>query len=256
MKRIGSLAFSLAVIILTMGFRLPPAFAEAKTLTLAIGLTLPPYNIPEIKSGMEFDIVKEALGLRGYKAIPKYVPFGQKMQEMLNHSVDGVLTVTPDCGIDAFYSAVHIVYQNVAVSLEKNHFSILTINDLKDKSVAAFQEATVYLGKDFAAMAKANGRYQEVANQESQVTLLYNDEADVIVLDKNIFNFFRHHYNYKNRDHEIDASQPVVIHRIFSLSPFSVAFTDNKVRDDFNDGLAELRKSGRYDKIVEKYVGR
>jgi polar amino acid transport system substrate-binding protein len=256
MKRIGVLAFSLATIILTMCLHLPPAFAEAKPLTLAIGLTLPPYNIPEIKSGMEFDIVKEALGLRGYKAIPKYVPFGQRMQEMRNQAVDGVLTVTPDCGIDAFYSAVHIMYQNVAVSLQKNHFSILNINDLQDKSVAAFQEATVYLGKDYAAMAKTNGRYQEVANQQAQVSLLYSGEVDVIVLDKNIFYFFSHHYDYTNRDQNIDTSEPVVIHRIFPPSLFSVVFTDNKVRDDFDSGLAELRKSGRYDKIIEKYVGR
>jgi polar amino acid transport system substrate-binding protein len=256
MKSIGSFAFSLAIIVLTAAFHSPPAFAEAKTLTLAIGLTLPPYNIPEIKSGMELDIVKEALRLKGYKAIPRYVPLGQRMQELLNQTVDGVLTVTPDSGIDAYYSAVHIVYQNVAVSLQKNHFTILTVEDLKDKSIAAFQEATVYLGKDYAAMAKTNDRYQEVGNQEAQVSLLYSGGADVIVMDKNIFSFFRHHYDYKNRDKNIDASQQVVIHRIFPPSPFSVVFTDKQVRDDFDNGLAELRKSGRYDRIIEKYVGR
>ena len=49
---------------------------------------------------------------------------------------------------------------------------------------------------------------------------------------------------------------------LLGLSPqpasawLSVAFSDKKTRDDFDEGLAELRKNGRYDKIIEKYVGR
>lgn len=255
MKHHGVLAFSLSMIVLTTCFGASP-LAQARELKLAIGLSLPPYNIPEIKSGMEFDIVKEALSLKGYKATPRYVPFGKRVQEMINGSVDGVLTVTPESGLDGFYSAVHMVYRNVAVSLQKNHFAILKIEDLKDRSIAAFQEATVYLGKQYATMAKDNPGYQEVANQEAQVSLLYSGQVDVIVLDGYIFRFFRHHYDYQMRDKNIDTTQPVTIHNIFPPSPFSVVFSDKKVRDDFDEGLAELRKSGRYEKIIVKYVGR
>jgi len=89
-----------------------PTFSRSKELTLA----LPPYNISETSSGMEFDIVKEALEMKGYTIKPKYVPQARRNRELLNREVDGALTINPDSGVKAFYSDEHIVYQNVVVS--------------------------------------------------------------------------------------------------------------------------------------------
>lgn len=224
-------------------------FADSKELTLAIGLALPPYNISETNTGMEFDIVKEALKIKGYTMTPKYVPLARVKKEFLNRHVDGGLPFTANSGIDAFYSDVHIVYENVVVNLTKKHFIIEEIQDLKDKSIVAFQDATIYLGEDFAAMAKANPKYKEIPNQEFQINVLYMDRVDTIVIDKNIF------YYYRKCNTTVDITQPIVIHEIFAPSPYRVAFVDKKVRDDFNEGLQQLRSSGRYDEIVKEYIG-
>lgn len=229
-------------------FGVTPSFSKPKELTVAVGLALPPYNIPETDSGIELDIVREALQLKGYVIKAKYVPFARVKRELMNREVDAALTINPDSGIEAFYSNEHLICQNVVVSLKKNNFNINTIHDLKDRSVLAFQDATLYLGKDFASMADQNVTYREIAKQEIQINLLYTNRVDAIVLDKNIF------YHHRKHNNMVDTSQQIDIRPIFPPTPFSVAFVDKTVRDDFNQGLKQLRESGRYDEIVKKYI--
>ncbi len=243
----GAASLMLFLFLLTWVWALA-AVGASKELTLAIGLALPPYNIPETNSGMEFDIVREALGLKGYSVRPKYVPQGRRNLELINREVDGVLTVNPDCGLEAFYSDEHIVYENVVVSLEKKNYLIKDVQDLKDRSTVAFQQAAIYLGKDFADMARTNKRYKEIADQNLQINLLYSGRAETIVLDKNIF------YYLRTRNTRVDTTQPVTIHHIFRPTPYRVAFLDKKVRDDFNEGLKELRRTSRYSAIIKSYV--
>ena len=234
--------------VFAIGFWASDAFGEKKELIMAIGMAIAPYNIPETNSGIELDVVREALGIKGYVIIPKYVPFARRTLELLEKRVDGVLTVNTNSGIEAFYSDEHIVCENVVVSLKKKGLKVETVQDLKGKSVVAFQEATVYLGEDFAAMARENPRYRELAKQRLQLNLLYGDRVDAIVLDRNIF------LHLKAKNQKVDTTQPVDLYRIFKPTPFRVAFSNRKVRDDFNEGLKKLRESGRYDEIIKGYL--
>jgi len=242
------LAWGVLVAICFLAVDVAPSFSGPKELTLAVGLALPPYNIPETDSGIEMDIVREALRDRGYAIKAKYVPFARVRRELMNREVDGALTINPDSGIEAFYSDEHLVCQNVVVTLKNNAFQVHEMGDLKDKSVLAFQDATLYLGKEFAAMADQNPKYKEIAKQEVQINLLYTNRVDAIVLDKNIF------YHHRKHNDMVDTSQEIDIWRIFPPTTFSVAFVDETVRDDFNEGLKQLRESGRYDEIVKKYI--
>ncbi len=219
-----------------------------RELTLAVGLSLPPYNIQETDAGLELDIVRESLSMKGYTVKTKFVPFARVKRELVGEKVDGALTITPASGIVAFYSDEHIVCENVAVSLESSDFDIQNIDDLSGKRVVAFQDATRYLGDTFKQMAEANPAYREIADQMLQINLLYSGRTDAIILDKNIFNYHRKHND------RVDTTQPVNIWHIFEPSPFRVAFIDKEVRNDFNEGLRKLRESGRYQKIMEKYV--
>jgi len=248
MKIATRLICAVLVSILVVAFGFSLSFSGSKELILAIGLSIPPYNIPETNSGIELDIVREALKNKGYTIKPKYVPFARRNKELINHKVDGVLTINTDSGIDAFYSDEHIFCENVVISLTKNGFEIDSPEDLKDKSIVAFQDATIYLGQDFSSMAKANSKYKEVANQNLQINLLYSGRVDMIVLDKNIFYYHRKHNQI------VDTTEPVTLHAIFGPTPFRVAFIDKKVRDDFNEGLKTLRSTKRYDEIVKKYL--
>jgi polar amino acid transport system substrate-binding protein len=248
MRPCKSMAYGWIIILLLTGLGYSSVLAESKELTLAVGMSIPPYNIPETDSGIELDIVREALKMKGYSVKAKYVPFARRNLELTNREVDGVLTINIDSGIDAFYSDEHLVCQNVAVSLKEKGFIVNSVRDLGDKSVVAFQDATIYLGKEFADMARANKKYKEKANQDLQINLLYGHRVDTIVLDKYIF------YYLRKRNKRVDTTQPIAIHCIFEPTPYRVAFLDKQVRDDFNEGLREVRRTGRYNEIVEKYL--
>ena len=245
---IRCLACGVLAAVFSLAFDVAPSSSGPKELRMAVGLALPPYNIPETDSGIEMDIVREALKMKGYVVKAKYLPFARVRRELMNCEVDGALTINPNSGIQAFYSDEHLICQNVVVTLKQNAFHIHEIADLKDKSVLAFQNATLYLGKDFSAMADQNAKYWEIAKQEIQINRLYTNRVDVIVLDKNIF------YHHQKHNDRVDTSQAIDIWHIFPPTPFSVAFVNEKVRDDFNEGLKQLRESGRYDEIVKKYI--
>ncbi len=224
--------------------------AEKRDLTFAVGLALAPYNIPEKNCGIELDIVREALAMKGYRVKTKYVPFARRIREIAQREVDGVLTVNENSGLDVFLSDQHITCENVAVSLKKKKFNIQKIGDLKDRSILTFQNAKKYLGQEFVAAAEASPDYREISKQELQINLLYGDRVDVIVLDRNIF------YYHKKNNKMVDTTQPIDIWPIFSEVSFRVGFVDEKVRDDFNDGLKQLRESGRYDEIIKQYISK
>ncbi len=238
------------ITLMTGALLCPASHAEPKELTFAVGLALAPYNIPEKNCGIEMDIVREALEMKGYRIKTKYVPFARRIREIAEGEVDGVLTVNENTGLDVFLSDPHIACDNVAVSLKKNNFKIEAIGDLKDKSILTFQNAKKYLGKEFLAAAEASPDYREISKQQLQINLLYGDRVDVIVLDKNIF------YYHRNRNNMVDTTQPIDMWYIFPKVPFRVGFVDKKVRDDFNDGLKQLQNSGRYDEIIKKYISK
>jgi len=224
-----------------------------KELVMAVGLAIPPYVFKESNSGIELDIVREALKVKGYSIKPKYFPLKRVAKSLEGRKVDGALTVKETMGIENVFFAEksHIYYQNVAVSLKENNFEIHNIMDLKDYRIIVFQNADKYVGKEWIEMKKVNKRgIKEMANQESQVAMLFLKRTDVIVLDINIFKY------YRRTTKKADTSSQVVVHEVIPKNYVKVGFISKKVRDDYNKGFAKIIESGEYEKILEKYIGR
>ncbi len=120
----------------------------AKELKVAVGLALPPYIIENTKSGLEVDILKEALAASGHTIKLEFLPFARVPITMKDKTVDCALTINESSGITAFYSDSHIAYQNVAISLKSKNVVVNTIADLKKYKIVAFQDATKYLGNE------------------------------------------------------------------------------------------------------------
>ncbi|HYD99351.1 MAG TPA: transporter substrate-binding domain-containing protein [Alphaproteobacteria bacterium] len=222
--------------------------ASAAEVKAAIGLSLPPYVIEAEKRGMEYDIVKEALAAEGHVLVPVFLPFARVVKAMQDKEVDAALTVNESSGVEAAYSDSHVTYRNYAITLADKGVKVESVADLKDKSVVAFQNAGLYLGDAYKAAVSANKSYREEAKQELQNTLLYSGKIDVVVGDGNIFNWYN-----KEVAGKVDTSQKVTLHPIFEPTPYKVAFRDPAMRDAFNRGLAKLKASGAYDKIVAQY---
>lgn len=245
MRGFGQLLVSLSLLLL---LALAPVGAQTE-LKAAVGLALPPYVIQETGKGLEVDIVRQALELAGYKMRLDYVPFARLAVSMANKSSDLALTINESSGVkNVSYSDSHITYQNVAVSLKSKNLKIAAPGDLKAYSVVAFQQAPDYLGPDFAAMAKTNPKYSEIADQLSQVKLLFSGRAEVLVMDVNIFKYFRQQIT------DLDTRAEVAIHEIFPPTAYKVAFASKEIADKFNVALRRLRDNGSYAAIFKSYI--
>jgi len=74
----------------------------------------------------------------------------------------------------------------------------------------------------------------------------------VAVSDINIFKYFSAQVKG-----QVDTSQEVAFHKIFTpnnAKTNNAVFVDAQIRDDFNAGLKQLKKSGRYQEIIKKYI--
>ena len=227
----------------------------ADTITLAVGLTVEPYVIkPEApedgRSGFEVDIVREALALKGYTAAFVFEPLQRTKSSFQQGRTDAVMTIKEDYPEiqGAFLSNEYIVYHNLAVTLESRNWAIDTIADLQDKSVIAYQQASIALGDAFGAMARKNPHYSEMADQEKQIAMFFLGRVDAIVLDIHIFKY------YRRRLPNVPTERAVVFHELFDESRYRIAFKDAGARDAFNSGLKALRASGRYQEIIDSYI--
>lgn len=225
-----------------------PLACAAKDLRIAVGSTLPPYFIIKDDSGIEMDIIREAMNRAGYTVSPIYLPFGEHVDALRSGEADCASTISEHWGLHAYLSDVMISYQNYAISLAKNHLNIARIEDLKGKSIIAFPNAHNLLGKEYAAAVAGNLNYHEWGNQLLQVNDLYLGRTQVIIADYRIFAYYT-----KKLAHKEHARQPVVYHHLFPKSDYRLACSDKQVIDDFNKALRSLRAGDLYSRIIAKY---
>ncbi|GGY49916.1 hypothetical protein GCM10011297_23720 [Bacterioplanes sanyensis] len=221
------------------------------TIRVAVGMALAPYVIAEEDTGFELEIVREALASQGHTLVPVYVSFRRVPELLKQQQVQAAITVTrATVGDEAYLSAPYIRYHNVAIALAKHQLALSSQQDLAKHRILAFQNAHRYLGPDYYRSIQQSPDYQEIARQAAQVTMLFGERVDVIVLDINIFNYYRQQQNY------VGAEQPVDIFPLFEPVNYQMAFSRRQWRDDFDRGIAELKRTGRYQQLIESYLGK
>jgi len=243
------------LIYFTVSSILLPGSVFCEQIKLSVGLTVSPYVIkaqnPDQKmSGFEVDIVREALGLKGYEVKFILQPLKRTKLSFNEKKVAGVLTIKENYPQveGTFLSDDYITYHNFAVTLARENRIINSINDLAGKKIIAFQQAQFALGKQFQTMANQNPNYKEMASQERQIGMFFYKRTEVIITDDRIFKY------YKIRLKNIPTEQAVTFHDLFEESSFKIAFWKQNIRDAFNQGLKNIRSSGRYNNIIKSYI--
>lgn len=239
-------------VILILCLLLTAGPVQARDVLMAVGRSLPPYVIVDEWRGLEYDIVREALAVEGHTLKPHFTTFARVVRELESGGADAAMTMRPDSGVRACYSDVHISYRNYAISLAKNNLTIKTVRDLTDRSVLAFQNASLYLGDAYREMAERNPAYREDAQQSLQPIMLFLERVDVVVADRNIFAWFADQPEVKSR---VSTTAALRFHPIFPQTDYRVAFKDKVLCDSFNRGLKKIRENGLYDKISLRYRG-
>ena len=224
-----------------------PCWAQ-DVVRVATGYVLPPYVIQETQSGLEVDIVRAALAASQLKMKIEFYPPARALLMLKSDKVDALTTVNEGVGAAGFWSDSHISYQNYAISLQNRHLNIRKISDLNHYSIAAFQNAKLSLGSEFANVAQ-QAVYQEYPDQLTQNKLLYTGRVEVVIGDKFIFEYLN-----TKLGKQVDLQQAVQFDAIFPPTQYKVLFRNAELRDQFNRGLTQIRRNGEYQKILNRYL--
>lgn len=236
-----------------------PPTVSAEEVRIGIGFAVPPYVIRGERRGLEVDIIRESLALAGHEALFQYLPNRRLPMNFAEGKVDCVAThvgydMPGISGRNGFSSDQTIVFQNYAISLQRDHLVIHSVSDLYGKQVLAFQGAPNYLGPDFARMTDNNPLYFELADQSLQVRMLLSGRVQVLISDKRVFTWWQSKLPKSVFEQTLDVDLEVAFHPIFPASPRHVFFARQDLRDDFNKGLQRLKANGRFDAIMKDYA--
>lgn len=229
----------------------------AQTLKVAFGNVRPPYIIEEkgLLTGIELDVVKEALLLSGYKIEHVQLPtkrLGLAIPKMGFDIAVGVDAQDPKF----FYSDEYIEFKNYAVAKSRRNVKLTNIEHLKNYTVGAWPLAWQQCGPKYKALFSPNKEgafpegYYEPVTAEGQNRMFWMDRIDVSVQNKITFIYYK---NFLKQS--LNTAADVVYYDIFpDKVKYFVAFKSEKMRDEFNDGLAKLRRNKRYNRIFDSYI--
>lgn len=231
---------------------LAPA-AMAAEVSMAFGEKIPPFCFPETDSGIELEVIREALAYRGHVLKARYYSFARIPVAFKAGEVDAAMT---DLGEDmtgwgAHYGNPAVIYDNVFITLKERKLSISRPEDLHGLSVISFVGAAKRYPEWLDAVRKG-GRYYEQNDQALQVLTLDRGRYDVVLSDRNIFKYF----TLQLKLNKSFKPKPIAEHSFVKLNPmdYRPVFRDSAIRDDFNAGLRYLKDSGRFQAIYHKYL--
>ncbi len=222
-------------------------------VTMSFGEKIPPYCFPATDSGIELEVIGEALAYRGHVLKPRYYPLARIPLAFIAGEVDAAMT---DLGEDltqagGHYAEAAVWYDNVFITLKENNIRISTPEDLSGLSVIAFQGAADRYPEWLGAV-EAAGNYHEESNQFLQVLTLQRDRFDVVLSDRNIFKY----HSGIIQSYALGGMKQIQEHEFTKpdMRDYRPIFRDPQIRDDFNAGLAMLRSKGRIKAIYAKYL--
>ncbi|MES2125669.1 MAG: transporter substrate-binding domain-containing protein [Pseudomonadota bacterium] len=227
--------------------------AHGIEVSMAFGEKIPPFCFPETNSGIELDVMREALAFRGHVLKPHYFSFARIPVAFKAHDVEAAMT---DLGEDmnawgAFYGDPAVFYDNVFISLKERKLVIRKPEDLKGLSVLSFPGGAKRY-PDWLDEVKRAGRYFEQNDQALQVLTLDRGRYDIVLSDRNIFKYFTAMLSLNKTFHPKPIQETAFVK--FNPMDYRPVFREAKIRDDFNAGLKNLKETGRFNAIYKKYL--
>ena len=150
-----------------------------------------------------------------------------------------------------YYSDDLITFEDIIVSRKVDSFDINEISDLIDKRILSFKDSYKIYGDEFFKLFNPINRpnkYLEENSYENIVDSFLNNDTDLIIIPINIFKWYlKQKTIYSINDFNISF--------IFEKKEsINLIFKEKRLRDLFNKNLKEIKSSGEYLNVFNKYV--
>lgn len=215
-------------------------------VSFSVSNSIPPFFFENTNKGVQYALLAAALDSQELHI--KEVIFAPNRR-----TINLISSEKIDCLINApaglthlYYTQSLLDYQNLVYTLADTKLAVTDIASLGTLSLMAFQNATRYLGDDFAAMAKMNPDYLELTNQQSQISLLFSRRVQAIVIEKHIFTYYRQQLN-----HKLSTQLPINEYYFFPPSPRPIACTNAQLAEKIDRGIHQIKANGEYRRILD-----
>lgn len=138
--------------------------------------------------GIDYDIVRHIFTELGVEVDIELFAYERLVRKFRDKELDYISPMAFELP-GSYLTHAYLQIQDVAVTSVKSDFNINTLNDLKGKSVVAYQKASEVLGADFVNVL-AQDAYMEMADRERQLDLLKHQKVDVVVGDRKVLEYF------------------------------------------------------------------
>lgn len=232
-----------------MGLIIPDAHAK-ENIIVGFGDSLAPYTLlHDEKVGLEVKIIQEALAYKKHTIKPVFFPLKSLGHMFSVNRINGIHRYVEGISKSKFYCQTKptIIYQDVLVSLKKNHYSFVIPSDLYGKSLVTFPSASKHYPKWVGNKDKFSF-YMEINKQINQLNMLFAGRVEVIMLDVNIFNYLKSVYQATHTE----KMPEVDIHPFVEPYTYRAIFSDQTLCDDFDEGLRQLIKTGRLTALAKQ----
>ena len=219
-----------------------PAMAEE--LQAAFGNNYAPYFIKELNDGIELRILRGALEPAGFTVSGNSVIYERAVSLYQSGQIDFITVSSPNNKMDGCTSDQFISYQNVAITKANANLRLNSVKDLSTNAVVSFQGASVFLGDEYALNTGQNPDYRELKSQTQQISMLLMGRADVVVMDRLLFEWNLLELEIVDRRY---PTTEFTYHYIFPSTPGYLIFKNEAICQQFNQGLRALMETGRYD---------
>lgn len=217
---------------------------------VAFGQSRPPYVMQDTQSGISIELFKRIYANLSRSFHPIYLS-NNRLELSISKGIVEAAVEVKNTNPDLFYSDEFVSYQNFIITRKSDAKAISAFSDLAGMTVCTWQQADQHLGAVFQ-QAMASFEYREFPNQDAQVRAFLGGRCDALIVDKKIFSHwtetFRKDKTFANNIVSLEFSHRPVPGQ--SINPFYVGFRDKILRDQFNTELRALKKSGKYDEIV------
>ena len=224
---------------------------NAQAIRILSGEFVAPYVFLDSDNGIDNQIVKKSFEAANVSVEFEKVPYIRVRMNYVSQHIDCASSTDESANLHGNYSNSYIDYEDAVYKLKSSNLpSVQKVSDLENYKVLAFQDARIYLGRDFRLMASVNKNYYEINDQKKQVEFLLNGKVDYIVGDIHVIEYY---YNKieRNKIHHLNIDSEFEKYPVFEKLKYKIVCKDKENTEKFNEGFEKIQKNGVLQSILK-----